>query len=232
MLRWLALALLLLNAVAYLWWSQGSVPQTPVALVAPPEGELLELLGVDMAPGPQAAVRANLEPIVIAQPLRSICVLVGSFSSLDDAGATRRALAAASSVAPDLVWRPILVRTDYWVHLGPLPSRDAALIRLRELHAAGVDSFIIAEGELTNAISLGYFTREQLAQTSLREWRQKGLDANVRAIPRHDRKLWILLTPDETGVVGSALLEELPVSDTLQVEKNFCDSIATLEKFE
>src|SRR5699024_850404 len=121
---------------------------------------------------------------------------------------------------------------DYWVHLGPMASREAALVRLRELHAEGIDSFIITEGELTNAISLGYFTRETLAQRSLAEWRQRGLEVNVRAVERVDRKLWLALAGRDGWAVPETLIEQLNSAEVAGVEKKFCDTIASAEKFE
>ncbi|WP_148861584.1 SPOR domain-containing protein [Marinobacter fonticola] len=52
----------------------------------------------------------------------------------------------------------------HWVLVPPLGSRSAALERLEELQRAGVDSYLVTEGEYSNAISLGLFESEKLAQ--------------------------------------------------------------------
>jgi hypothetical protein len=235
MVRWLALALLLLNAVAYLWWSQQPGMTPGVAALLPPEGELLRLLEPDAEPRRIAAElprRGQLELIELTPPPRTVCGLIGPFDSDASARQARSELPLSSGVMAEVVSRPVVVRTDYWVHLGPFASRDSALVRLRELHAAGIDSFIITDGELTNAISLGYFTREQLAQRSLQESRQRGLDAHVRAIPRQEHRAWVRVMPAGGFALPEQLIGNVVKTNRWQIEKNFCDMIATLEKFE
>lgn len=63
---------------------------------------------------------------------------------------------------------------SYLVYLPPFQSRADALVKLHELKANGVDSFIIADGERINGISLGVFSKEESAKKLQNQLKNKG----------------------------------------------------------
>lgn len=163
-------------------------------------------------------------------PAIPVCTLIGPLPEQVSARQLRGRL-VADGISADLYRLKVPSRTDYWVYLGPMRSRREALDQLRELQQNGVDSFIISEGELANGISLGFFTRESSAQRAMQERRDQGYDASVRAVERFNEELWAVLGAEQTldDDVWRRLQQGMPA---LEQRKNFCDVIASAEKFE
>lgn len=65
---------------------------------------------------------------------------------------------------------------DYLVYLPPFDSKESAIKKLRELQAQQIDSFIIGDGERTNGISLGVFSKEESAQKMQSFLKSKGYE--------------------------------------------------------
>lgn len=65
----------------------------------------------------------------------------------------------------------------WWVYIGPLPTRAAALQRVAELKQRGIeDSALVVEDPLwRNAVSLGVFRSEEAAMRRLEELRRRGV---------------------------------------------------------
>ncbi|MBO9483032.1 MULTISPECIES: SPOR domain-containing protein [Gammaproteobacteria] len=80
---------------------------------------------------------------------------------------------------------------DYWVHIPPLASRDAAIRLLRELQAQRIDSFVITQGELTNGISLGLFSRREFAKAVSRRLMDAGYEVAIKSLPRVPEQWWL-----------------------------------------
>lgn len=246
MMRWLALGLLLANVLFALGMLQRG-PEPGSVIAAPsPAGEPLVLIkerperrpeaappidtvvaAPETAPAPAMPTGSpeaapGLLPLAPAIPL---CEMLGPVTDVDVARQLRDRLivggldAAAYRMA-------VPVRTDYWVHLGPLATRRDALDLLRELQQQQIDSFIITEGELANSISLGYFTREASARRAMEERREQGYDAKVSGISRYDDQYWVAIEEPPESV------DEQLIPDGVERRKNFCDVIASAEKLE
>jgi hypothetical protein len=64
----------------------------------------------------------------------------------------------------------------YWVIFPPLPSRDAALAKLGEIKALGIDdAFVIKDGNRLNGISLGVFDNEDQARVQAKSLEGEGI---------------------------------------------------------
>lgn len=227
-MRWIALALLLANLIYGGWLWLQPPPSASVVAAPLPAGERLLLLnerGDGALPAePAAGASAELAPVEVPAPPIPVCEMFGPLPDAETARRLRDRLIAEGASA-GAYRQAVTTRTDYWVHVGPLPTRREALELLRELQQRQIDSFIIAEGELANSISLGYFTREASAARAMAERRAQGYDAKVRGIPRYADQFWTVV---ESGASIQAV--ELPAGATRQ--KNFCDAIASAEKFE
>jgi hypothetical protein len=79
---------------------------------------------------------------------------------------------------------PSEIGSDFLVYLPPFESHEVALVKLRELHAQAIDSFIISTGPRVNGISLGIFAKGAAAQTALSQFKAKGVNATLEEIPR------------------------------------------------
>jgi hypothetical protein len=102
----------------------------------------------------------------------------------------------------------------WWVHIPPQSSREAADKKARELKALGVsDYFILQEGALRHAISLGIFSSEKAAQDHLAKLQSQGVrSARAGMRPDKDGNLQLEVRgPEERKVLLlSALAEALP----------------------
>lgn len=179
-MRWVFYSLLILNVVYLGWQLLGRVappaaPGVPLAVAAPNQLQLLSEQGAQRVPQ-------------VARP--ALCLVVGPWGDRQAAEALRRNV---RGVVGDGELRPVPVRKDRlsWVFLPPQSSRESALQALRELQGRGVDSFIVAEGEDANAISLGYFSSPESARGLQVKMRNAGYPAEVRETSREVTEYWL-----------------------------------------
>lgn len=195
-MRWVFVGIVVLNVLYFGWkfTADQMKPAREVAVeaepVAWPAG--LQLVG--------EASPSALAPAQAAVPsLPAGCPAVGPFSDEEDAGRTVDALdgagLAATARALQLKDAPV-----FWVYLPPFATRQAAMQRLRELHAKGIDSFVVGEGADANAISLGTFTSRDSALGVQSRMRTAGYGVEIREQVKDVRQLWVVLDdPAATG---------------------------------
>ena len=83
-------------------------------------------------------------------------------------------------------------RKGYWVFLPPAESRVAARETLARLKAQNVkDYFRVVTGAQKNAISLGVFSRSDLAQRRLRAMRKQGFEPRIDTVDLPRRQYWL-----------------------------------------
>lgn len=226
MLRWSVLGLLLCNLIYFLWESHLApvepATQAPAAIV---DGEPLQLLGESKATA-SAAAPAPEAPSV------PICHMIGPFKEKISARQIKDRLQALDILVHTYQLN-IPGKPDYWVHLGPMRSRKEALDLLRELHSKNIDSFLITEGELVNGISLGFFTRDELAQAVLKQRREQGYAAKIRQVPRFSEELWEVFAEGEYSKFSDELWQQIQSgTQGVELRRNFCDAIASAEKLD
>jgi cell division septation protein DedD len=229
MLRWLVLGLLLCNGIYFLWQLQGAP-----ATVAEPEplavqgGPLVLLSETGQGRSGQAAPAAS----VAEAPAQPVCHMIGPFKERVSARQIKDRLQALD-IKVDTYQINVPGKPDYWVHLGPMRSRKEALELLRELHSKNIDSFLITEGELLNGISLGFFSREDLAQAVLKQRREQGYDAKIQPVPRFSEELWDVFPEGEYDKFSDELWQQVRSgTQGLELRKNLCDAIASAEKLD
>lgn len=118
--------------------------------------------------------------------------------------------------------------SSFWVHLAPEESREAAFRRLAELQAQGVESYVIGSGELKNAISLGVFTVENLANVHVEKLKPLGLEAIKTEFERQEIELWVEIQAEEAKKMSestwSRMLKGLSSQERRQ---NYCLPVAS-----
>jgi len=133
----------------------------------------------------------------LAEP-RDHCFAVGPLVSAADAGKLQEAMAEAGIAA---VQREKEVESgwDYWVYIPAPPSARAAARLLEELSSSGVESVLIADGELEGAIALGIFPDQGGALERHAFLSSLGYDARIHHMQRWAREYWLLAdeVPDE-----------------------------------
>lgn len=134
----------------------------------------------------------------------------------------------------DIQNKTIAGEPDYWVFLGPYESRRQALVVHRDMQARKIDSFLIADGELKNAVSLGLFSKEVGAKKMQEERKKQGLDARIKAVPRMRTEWWgELRSGAEIGEEKiKALISVGSENSLLEIKSKTCEMIANNKKLD
>ncbi len=222
-MRWSLLLLLVLNLFYYVWHQQ----QAPINVV--------EVAPLEQYQARQQDIRLLSEaPATVASSAtresssysESSCMFLGGFETSAAAETLRQRLAGLDieSVVKGFV---AAAELDYWVYLPPLASREASLRQLKELQARQIDSFIIAEGDLSNGISLGIFPRYESAVSVMSRLTDVGYEPALRKLPRDRQSYWVRVAPAGLRLVDEALLARLAESfQDLSHELKPCESVA------
>jgi hypothetical protein len=230
MLRWFVLGLLLCNAIYFAWQYSLKAPDIPNVQSAVPsgaEGEHLTLLREMRAGG--APAQSIVTPV---EPTITVCHMIGPFKEKISAHQVQDRLRALDIVV-NTYQVNIPDKPDYWVYLGPMRSRKEALDVLRELQNKKIDSFLIGDGEMANGISLGFFTKEALAQSALKQRREQGYDAKLREVPRFTQELWEVFADGQYTKFSDELWQQTKAgTQGIELRKNSCDLIASAEKLD
>lgn len=194
-MRWIFLALLIMN-LGYFGYSNFlrqpaySDTENTVLNSATQGGKPLVLLS-EMSEQP--APRVVEEPV---QP--GVCWLAGPFSDADLAKNIRARMLALDIPATEKSTRR-LIKTEYWVYLPPLPNREKAMRKLRELQKRQIDSFVVTDGELENAISLGLFSKEESVQAVVRSLQAKGYQPETKTLERTRETYWVMASHESNA---------------------------------
>lgn len=106
------------------------------------------------------------------------CYAVGPFSSYSKAMSIAERL-TEGQVAHTLRKKEERHPTGYWIYLPASQSREEAKKVLRNMHAAGIDSFIVLNGKHKNAISVGVYNNKQAAVRRTKELNNKGFPVKI-----------------------------------------------------
>jgi hypothetical protein len=231
MLKWFVLGLLLCNAIYFVWQNNlktQAVSHSQLVRVAPAQGEKLVLLREAKTSNTTLAKQAAIS----SAPKVAVCHMIGPFKEKISAHQVQDRLRAL-----DITVNSYQINTpdkpDYWVYLGPMRSHKEALDMLRELQSKKIDSFLIADGDLVNGISLGFFTKQELAQAVLKQRREQGYDAKLRSVPRFTQELWEVFADEQYAKFSDELWQQIKAgTQGVELRKNSCDLIASAEKLD
>jgi hypothetical protein len=221
-MRWVFIAILVLNT-SYLLWNYfhasdagvaGQVHQRFEATAFPSDIKMLESGGAGAGTG-----GGGIE-IAIAKPV-SGCPWIGPFFSEAKAGELIKRLnevgIAASESHNETEDMPI-----YWVYLPAKETRQQSLRVLRELQAAGIDSFVVVEGGEANAISLGSFTLRDSALGLQARLRASGYQAQVREQVKPARAVWVVLEDDRAQGYAEFISDDMRGGVGVRIERKSC----------
>ncbi len=114
---------------------------------------------------------------------------------------------------------------ENWVYLPPTGGRKEALMLLRELQSKHVDSYLITEGELKNAISLGLFVSLESAEKLKSQMVSMGYDPIVRYMEKTRKEFWVKIDNDEQLSEERQLIEKV-LSDHKDI--NFSETLCEM----
>lgn len=198
----------------------------PVLVQGVPQLVLLgELQESDLGP-----VLASKERLVVVSPSdqgQRLCTLIGPFKELLDAEYfAERLMALDIKASVENIEVP--GESGFWVYQAAQLSRKAALRRLYEFQAKGIDSYIIPKGELENGISFGVFMQRKKAEQKKAEIEKFGFNAEIKSADSSYQEIWVVLQPQEAVNVGEELwLELLKSTQHAELVQNFCPSLAS-----
>lgn len=102
------------------------------------------------------------------------------------------------------------VRNGYWVLLPASNSRNLARVQIQQLKEKGVkEYFLIDTGEMKNAISLGVFSKPNLAKRRHDKVEKLGFRPIIRKIALPKRVYWLEWSRQSARQPDKQMLEEL-----------------------
>ncbi|VAW98549.1 hypothetical protein MNBD_GAMMA21-2219 [hydrothermal vent metagenome] len=119
------------------------------------------------------------------------CNTLGPFKSKKSANKVRKRLVKLGLSAERRMSKDNK-RKGYWVMIPPAESRKIAKQSVRELKKKEInDYFLVVTGEQRNAVSLGVFSRSELAQKRYDEIIGLGFTAKIRQVDLPLREYWL-----------------------------------------
>ncbi|MDQ2078204.1 SPOR domain-containing protein [Marinimicrobium sp. ABcell2] len=162
---------------------------------------------------------------------QAVCALVGPFDDSEQAEHLVQRLISLE-VQARIEEIDVPAGSRYWVHLEPELSQNAALRRLHELQAKNIDSYIIPRGELALGISLGMYSRPELAERRKSELQALDYDARILEISRTHRETWVSLPSAQASQVAQRFWSDLLESHPhLEKRQNLCPGVASEPSF-
>ena len=155
----------------------------PVRIDLPPQ-RLPSAVGAARQVGQSETVETALESL--PQPRAAqhqACVALGPFETRDEATAIGDEIVAAGGETL-LVEESEVGEPDYFVYVEPAASRALAHRTWRELVAQGIDAFVIPRGERENGVSVGVFSRRELAEAQHARVSELGFPVATRTVRR------------------------------------------------
>jgi cell division septation protein DedD len=184
-MKWVVFFLIVVNFALLGFYQASSYMAEHQEVVAPPPpvpytGSIKLLSEQELA----ALTKKTAEPLPAASPVAS-CYEWGSFNPADSA----RALSALRKLElqkPEIQISakvvPKLESTRYWVYIPAQKTMEAAQAKNEEIKALGVsDTLILQDAQWHNAISLGMFKDEALANRFIDKLHAMGVKNAVKA---------------------------------------------------
>lgn len=175
-LKWIALLILTANLLLAFWgWSVNNAPPARTAAAGSGLGQVILLR--ELAPEEQDRLALSLESErALDRAMQNFQEIQLGDGLLSEGGChiytlpTRerlqmfvdrvKSIVPSAYIGEEVTQQPGAVM----LYIAPQPSFRLAQIELNELRAAGVDGFIIADGDMENGISVGVFNAEQNIQ--------------------------------------------------------------------
>lgn len=112
-----------------------------------------------------------------------------------------------------------------WVIFPPLPSHTAALAKLAELTALGIEDVgVVQDGVWTNALSLGLYMNVEAARRRTRELEDKGIHGTrIETQPKPGTGYYFLVRSDDADALKS-LNEAKTAYPSSTISRVACDS--------
>ena len=231
MLRIFVYSLLLANILLITMRMLQPEPETPPAVIrmSTPVKKLptIELVEV------QSSTSDSATPVVIEQPEQSVepqeqpmpeagpmaCIRVGPFETIEEYATLENELNQLFDRVQTRESRSI-VDKGYWVYLQAYDSRAQASQVMKALTSAGArDFYIVPEGSMQNAISLGVYDRRQSAERRREQLNNLGLTMDFMIEPQTEIETRYYLEAGPVNALNPTLIElSYNNPDTAQIQ--------------
>jgi len=130
-------------------------------------------------PGPEPEPQADTSDFAAVQSAPASCVRLGPFESESELLSLRPELESWFEQV-HMRQTETMVKKGYWVFLPPYETREQAEQVLERLTTAGVkDYYVMPNGNMENAISLGLFDLKERAEDRQRQLMELGLELEI-----------------------------------------------------
>ncbi|WOX06776.1 SPOR domain-containing protein [Microbulbifer pacificus] len=198
-----------------------------IALVSEADSSQLSAPAREVAP--PASVTRQKAPVRAAKSTAQLCSLVGPFDEAYQGEEVARRLQALQ-VPAAMKEIEMQGQMRYWVFLAPLNSSQEAFRKLRELQAAGIDSYVIPKGSLENGISFGIFSEEERARILTNELQGRGFAAQYREEPQTYLERWVVVENTGNGEIADGFWQQLQLDyPEIDRRQNLCSEIREKE---
>jgi hypothetical protein len=245
-MRWIVFFLVILNGLIFVWFSfQGdqkkqleqSEKQEQLDFSSIKSIELLsELSNADLAlrdnrvRGSQSVGMGDSDENVDSSIAK--CALIGPFQEVISAKQVSARL-KERSLSSDVVLIMKDLPATNWVYIAPLADRKKALAMLKDLQEKNIDSFLIADGEYANGISLGSFSSLDSAKAVLAERREQGYPVSLTERRRQQKTYWLKFDESFSMQVENLSLSGLiEGAFALKKQEKSCSEVALLQIIE
>lgn len=195
-MKWLVSALIVVNVLVWAYFkTQPSGNELPGVAEQSISPERIKLYTAE------EAAKLPKKAAVEAESTTNACYEWAGFTA--NTVATARAALLKLSISPQEREDKVSDTIRYWVYIPPMKSLQAAQAKIQELQSLGVTESAVMQDPLwRNAISLGVFTDEQLANRLLNELRNRGVRSATKGMRHAEKGLTtLLLGPLSTEVV-------------------------------
>ena len=237
-MRWIILVLVFANLGYFAWGSfqesKSDYQVNPVTAEVAETGRRLVLLSES-----KSVSSVKEKTTVVSKPLSDTkeqndtaqCLALGPFQNPDIVDQVQQRLFSLGIGSRERADQNSEA-ADYWVHIPPLAGRDAAIRLLRELQAQKFDSFVITQGELSNGISLGLFSKYDSAKTVRRRLMNAGYPVEIKTLSRQPESWWLELNSGAEEKLDDYFWDELVKRvPGIKKAKKSCKGIATTTEF-
>lgn len=184
-MKWLIYILLLVNLAFALWHLRS---QHVTFVEDKNEDENLRLVLLSEYNQQNTTTTAEIE---IADQNTARCYTLGPFKSKSQAADLRKELESIGIQAQRRMSKDNS-RKGYWVMIPPQDTRRAAEANIKLLKEKEIkDYFLVVTGENINAVSLGVFSKSELAQRRYEEIRALGFDVKIENVDLPLREYWL-----------------------------------------
>lgn len=186
-MKWLVSALIVVNVLVWAYFkTQPSGNELPGVAEQSISPERIKLYTAE------EAAKLPKKAAVEAESTTNACYEWAGFTA--NTVATARAALLKLSISPQEREDKVSDTIRYWVYIPPMKSLQAAQAKIQELQSLGITESAVMQDPLwRNAISLGVFTDEQLANRLLNDLRNRGVRSATKGMRHAEKGLTTLL---------------------------------------